>query len=208
MKVIFGGGAALGAALLTGTLLFNTTSLSAGTISNTQDDSRIKESVTSPQVAPTPITNQKAEAELRNVPSPEVVTSASENSGPAPLANVAANSTAVAATAEHYTATAYAFRGRTASGRLVGKGIIAADPRVLPMGTKVRIDAGNWTGEYTVADTGGAIKGRKIDVWVPTTREACQFGRRKVKLTVLSYGGKRSKKSANISTNTSAKTTN
>ena len=44
-----------------------------------------------------------------------------------------------AAPAESYTATAYAFRGRTASGRLVGKGVIAADTRVLPMGTRVHV---------------------------------------------------------------------
>jgi len=57
----------------------------------------------------------------------------------------------------------------------------------------VRIEAGMWSGNYTVADTGGAIRGKRIDVWVPTTREAFGFGRRKVKLTVLSYGGRRSK---------------
>jgi 3D (Asp-Asp-Asp) domain-containing protein len=61
------------------------------------------------------------------------------------------------------------------------------------MGTRVRLEAGNWSGEYTVADTGGAIRGRRIDVWVPSTGEACRFGRRTVKLTVLSYGGRRAK---------------
>jgi len=64
--------------------------------------------------------------------------------------------------------------------------LIAADPRVLPLGTRVRLDAGPWSGEYLVADTGGVIKGRKIDIWTPSTREALQFGRRNVKLTVLS----------------------
>ena len=51
------------------------------------------------------------------------------------------------------------------------------------------LDAGPWSGEYLVADTGGAIKGRKIDIWTPSTREALQFGRRNVKLTVLSVAG-------------------
>ncbi|HLM55482.1 MAG TPA: hypothetical protein VK422_05095, partial [Pyrinomonadaceae bacterium] len=46
-----------------------------------------------------------------------------------------------------FTATAYSLRGRTASGRGVARGIIAADRRVLPLGTRVRIDAGNYTGE-------------------------------------------------------------
>jgi 3D (Asp-Asp-Asp) domain-containing protein len=93
--------------------------------------------------------------------------------------------------AENYSATAYALRGRTASGRNVARGIIAADPRVLPLGSRVRIDAGNWSGEYVVADTGAKIKGKKVDVWVPSNGEAMRFGRRTVKLTVLSYGAKR-----------------
>jgi 3D (Asp-Asp-Asp) domain-containing protein len=90
-----------------------------------------------------------------------------------------------------YTATAYSLRGRTASGKPVSRGLIAADPSVLPLGTRVRVEAGSWSGEYLVADTGGAVKGRRIDIWTPTTREALQFGRRPVKLTVLERGGKR-----------------
>jgi 3D (Asp-Asp-Asp) domain-containing protein len=86
-----------------------------------------------------------------------------------------------------YSATAYSLHGRTASGQSVTRGLIAADPRVLPLGTRVRLEAGQWSGEYLVADTGGAIKGRKIDIWTPSTREALQFGRRPVKLTVLSF---------------------
>lgn len=90
-----------------------------------------------------------------------------------------------------FVATAYSLRGRTASGRPVGKGVIAADRRLLPLGTRVRIDAGAYTGEYVVADTGGAVRGRKIDVWVPSTGEAMRFGRRSIKLTVLTYGGRK-----------------
>ena len=72
------------------------------------------------------------------------------------------------------------------------RGTIAADPRILPYGTRVYIEgAGSYSGEYLVTDSGGAVKGRKIDVWVPSYSEACRFGRRNVKLTVLSYGGKR-----------------
>jgi 3D (Asp-Asp-Asp) domain-containing protein len=53
--------------------------------------------------------------------------------------------------------------------------------------------SGAYDGEYLVTDAGTAIKGNKIDVWVPTIHEARRFGRRNVKLTVLSYGGKRRK---------------
>jgi 3D (Asp-Asp-Asp) domain-containing protein len=100
--------------------------------------------------------------------------------------------------AQTYTATAYSLRGRTASGMPVGRGLIAADPSVLPLGTRVRVEAGSLSGEYLVADTGGSVKGRRIDIWTPTTREALQFGRRAVKLTVLSFGGKRRAKSAAV----------
>ena len=85
-----------------------------------------------------------------------------------------------------FTATAYSLRGRTASGKSVSRGLIAADRRVLPIGTRVRLQAGSYSGEYVVADTGGAVRGRKIDIWMPSTSEAMRFGRRPVKLTVLS----------------------
>lgn len=91
----------------------------------------------------------------------------------------------------NYVATAYSLRGRTASGRPVAKGIIAADPRHLPLGSRVRLDAGAYSGEYLVADTGSLVRGRRIDIWTPSTREAMRFGRRTVKLTVLSLGSRR-----------------
>jgi 3D (Asp-Asp-Asp) domain-containing protein len=90
-----------------------------------------------------------------------------------------------------YVATAYSLRGRTASGRPVAKGLIAADPRHLPLGSRVRLDAGAYSGEYLVADTGTLVRGKRIDIWTPTSREAMRFGRRTVKLTVLSYGGRK-----------------
>jgi len=90
-----------------------------------------------------------------------------------------------------YVATAYSLRGRTASGQMVSKGIIAADPRFLPLGSRVRLQAGAYSGEYVVADTGGSVRGHRIDIWTPTSREAMRFGKRLVKLTVLSLGGRR-----------------
>jgi 3D (Asp-Asp-Asp) domain-containing protein len=92
-----------------------------------------------------------------------------------------------------YVATAYSRPGRGASGMGVRAGTIAADPKILPFGTRVRLDAGQYSGDYIVTDAGTAIKGRKIDVWIPTYKGACKFGRRNVKLTVLSYGGKKAK---------------
>jgi len=102
-----------------------------------------------------------------------------------------ATSSEVVAAAAPYVATAYTLRGRTASGRPVARGLIAADPRVLPLGSRVRLEGGMFAGEYVVADTGGSVRGKRIDIWTPSVREAFRFGRRTVKLTVLSYGPKR-----------------
>ena len=90
---------------------------------------------------------------------------------------------------EDFHATAYCLQGRTASGDHVQQGMIAADPRVLPLGTVVHIRAGKYTGTYTVKDTGGRIKGRHVDVYVPSYREAKAFGRRPVKIKVISRMG-------------------
>lgn len=117
---------------------------------------------------------------------------------PSPTAeesSVAAETTPVAP-ATTYVATAYSLRGRTASGRMVNRGLIAADPSVLPLGSRVRLDHPGYSGEYLVADTGGAIRGRRIDIWTPSTREAMRFGKRTVKLTVLSYGARKSRRKA------------
>ncbi|HEV7798035.1 MAG TPA: 3D domain-containing protein [Pyrinomonadaceae bacterium] len=93
-----------------------------------------------------------------------------------------------------YVATAYSLKGRTASGRMVSRGLIAADPSVLPLGSRVRLEHPGYSGEYLVADTGGSIRGRRIDIWTPSSSEAMRFGKRTVKLTVLSYGARRSRK--------------
>jgi 3D (Asp-Asp-Asp) domain-containing protein len=89
-----------------------------------------------------------------------------------------------------FRATAYCLKGRTATGGSVRRGIVAADPRVLPLGTRINIDAGSYSGTYTVADTGGAVRGRILDIWVPSCSEANRFGRRTVKVSIVS--GKKS----------------
>jgi 3D (Asp-Asp-Asp) domain-containing protein len=79
-----------------------------------------------------------------------------------------------------FSATAYCLKGRTATGSSTRRGIVAADPRVLPLGTRISLNAGTYTGSYVVADTGGAIRGRKLDIWVSSCSEARRFGRRTV----------------------------
>jgi 3D (Asp-Asp-Asp) domain-containing protein len=90
-----------------------------------------------------------------------------------------------------FRATAYSLKGRTASGVNTRPGVIAADPRLLPIGTVVHIEAGRYTGTYTVLDTGGSIKGRVIDIYVPDHAEAKKFGRKHIKVKVLSRGERR-----------------
>jgi 3D (Asp-Asp-Asp) domain-containing protein len=81
-----------------------------------------------------------------------------------------------------FIATAYCLKGRTAMGHGVRRGIIAADPRVLRLGSRVNLNAGQYSGQYLVSDTGGRIKGKKIDIWVPSCSEARRFGRRTVSI--------------------------
>jgi 3D (Asp-Asp-Asp) domain-containing protein len=81
-----------------------------------------------------------------------------------------------------FTATAYCLKGRTASGQRVRDGLIAADPRVLPIGTQVSIEG---LGRFLVADTGGAIKGTRIDIWMGSCQRAISWGRRKVVIKKL-----------------------
>jgi len=81
-----------------------------------------------------------------------------------------------------FSATAYCLSGRTALGHGVRRGIIAADPRVLKLGSKITIGAGPYSGTYLVSDTGGSIKGKRLDIWVPNCSEARRFGRRTVQV--------------------------
>jgi 3D (Asp-Asp-Asp) domain-containing protein len=85
-------------------------------------------------------------------------------------------------------ATAYCLKGQTAAGIPARRGMIAADPKILPLGSIVRIEAGSYSGIYTVMDTGGAVRGQRIDVYLPTRAEAIRFGGRRVKVEVLRRG--------------------
>ncbi|MFB3904360.1 MAG: 3D domain-containing protein [Acidobacteriota bacterium] len=88
----------------------------------------------------------------------------------------------------HFVATAYSVRGTTASGVTVNTGIVAADPDVLPIGSVIELKLGSHSGIYTVLDTGGFIKGNRIDIYVPDSDQALEFGRRQVKIRVLRHG--------------------
>jgi 3D (Asp-Asp-Asp) domain-containing protein len=83
---------------------------------------------------------------------------------------------------ETYIATAYTWTGyRTATGTWPSRGTAAVDPRVIPLGTKLHIEG---YGEAIAVDTGGAIQGKRIDVYMDTKDECWQWGRRQVEVQI------------------------
>ncbi len=70
----------------------------------------------------------------------------------------------------------------TATGHRVAKGMVAVDPRVIPLGTRVYVEG---YGYATALDVGGAIKGNRIDVYLPSDSECRRWGVRSVKVYVL-----------------------
>ncbi|MHB8147493.1 MAG: ubiquitin-like domain-containing protein [Vulcanimicrobiaceae bacterium] len=90
-------------------------------------------------------------------------------------AYIAASAMTMVATA--YTAHCYGCSGITAIGRPAGHGIVAVDPRVIPLGTRLYIPG---YGFALAGDTGGAIRGNRIDLGFNSLRDAIEFGRREV----------------------------
>lgn len=88
-----------------------------------------------------------------------------------------------------YIATAYSQSGVTSSGILTERHIVAADPDLIPIGSRIKIKgAGRYSGEYVVADTGRDIQGRRIDIYMPSERSCIHFGRKKIKVKVIQLG--------------------
>jgi len=182
VQSMFSGSALICATLLTGSLIFSAKTLSAETI---------------PAQIQTP-EPKSASASVKTI-TPKAVPSANVPAAKPPVLTETPPEPpgdTIAAPSTPYLATAYSLRGKTASGRMVNTGLIAADPRVLPLGSRVRLDAGAYSGEYVVADTGARVRGKRIDIWTPSSHQAMRFGRRLVKVTVLSFGGKRAPKTA------------
>ena len=110
-----------------------------------------------------------------------------ENAPAVPAAstnNTSSKEITVKATA--YTASCEGCSGTTATGiNLIenpNEKVIAVDPSVIPLGSKVYVEG---YGEATAGDTGGAIKGNRIDVFIPSEHDAINFGVKQVKVTIL-----------------------
>jgi 3D (Asp-Asp-Asp) domain-containing protein len=89
-----------------------------------------------------------------------------------------------------FNATAYCKGMTTSSGVPAQSGVAASDPSLLPVGSVVDIDAGDarYSGIYTVMDTGPAVQGRLIDLYMWNCNEALHFGRRAIHVKVLRLG--------------------
>ena len=79
---------------------------------------------------------------------------------------------------------------KTAYGLTPGYGIVAVDPKVIPLGTKLYIESSDggksWVYGYCIAgDTGGAIKGNKVDLCFNTKAECIKFGRKTATVYIL-----------------------
>ena len=88
-------------------------------------------------------------------------------------------------------ATAYSGGGVTSSGKRTsrdasGISTIAVDPTVIPIGSKVYVDG---YGYAIAADTGGAIKGNKVDLYFNSEGECSSWGRKQVQVKIIAYPG-------------------
>jgi len=136
---------------------------------------------------------QAHEAQVRSAGLTQASTESAATSAPAATAAPVATTTpatpaapATPATGTHtlvVDAVAYHLPGNTASGLPVGIGVIAVDPTVIPLGTRVFVPG---YGPAVAADVGSAVKGNIIDLWMPSTAQARAWGRRTVTITI--YG--------------------
>lgn len=113
-------------------------------------------------------------------PAPDAVAAPAPAPAPAPTPATPADSAPTGRTIT-VTATGYSLPGRTATGMPVGFGVVAVDPTVIPLGTRMTVPG---YGEGVAADTGGAVRGATVDLWFPTLAQARAWGRRTVTITL------------------------
>jgi 3D (Asp-Asp-Asp) domain-containing protein len=89
-----------------------------------------------------------------------------------------------------FSATAYCKGVTTTSGVAAQSGVAASDPELLPVGSVIQVDArdSHYNGIYTIMDTGPAVQGRQIDVYMWNCNEALRFGRQPIHIVVLRLG--------------------
>ncbi|MBT2581381.1 3D domain-containing protein [Planococcus sp. ISL-109] len=138
--------------------------------------------------APAPAAKPAAKAPAKEAPksTPAAPTPASAPAAAAPAAASTQSGKEMTVSATAYTAYCVGCSGVTRTGIDLrsnpNQKVIAVDPSVIPLGSKVWVEG---YGTAIAGDTGGAIKGNKIDVFIPTQGEALNWGRKNVKIKVL-----------------------
>lgn len=140
----------------------------------TNNDTAPIEPVTQPQVTKSETVNETSQA--NEAPdTPEITEKSNED-----------NTKEITVKATAYTASCEGCSGTTATGVDLNANpdakVIAVDPSVIPLGSKVYVEG---YGEATAADTGGAIKGNRIDVFIPTEQDALNWGNKQVNVTII-----------------------
>ncbi len=164
-------------------------------------DKPIKPAAHAAKETTTSITNNTTAVESK----PEETVSSTSNTAPkdsAPEANASSTSTTaskenapeanktaskeIIVEASAYTASCEGCSGITATGMNLKANpnakVISVDPAVIPLGSKVYVEG---YGEAIAGDTGGAIKGKRIDVFFPSQQDAINFGVKQLKVTIL-----------------------
>jgi len=116
----------------------------------------------------------------------QALTAAAAASGPVPVVTSDASPAPAAAPASGgrtlvVSATGYSLPGHTATGLPVSFGVVAVDPTVIPLGTRMTIPG---YGEGVAADVGSGVRGAMIDLWFPSVAQAYAWGRRTVTITL------------------------
>lgn len=147
-------------------------------------DKPIKPAANAAKETTTSITNNTTAVESK----PEETVSSTSNTAPkdsAPEANKTA-SKEIIVEASAYTASCEGCSGISATGMNLKANpnakVISVDPAVIPLGSKVYVEG---YGEAIAGDTGGAIKGKRIDVFFPSQQDAINFGVKQLKVTIL-----------------------
>lgn len=127
------------------------------------------------------LTEQASAAEVKAASLP-ASGGGSGSPAPAPAPAPAPTPTIGNGTQMTVTATGYCLQGTTSTGIPTGWGVVAVDPAVIPLGTRMSIPG---YGEGVAADTGPAVRGATIDVWFPQCSQALAWGRKVVTITLL-----------------------
>jgi 3D (Asp-Asp-Asp) domain-containing protein len=135
--------------------------------------------LTAAQIASAEVQARAAETTAATVtlqaPSPALAPPPEADPAPALAAAVAGGRTLTVV------ATGYSIPGHTSTGLPTGWGVVAVDPGLIALGTKLSIPG---YGEGVAADTGGAVRGPTIDLWFPSIGQALAWGRRTVTITL------------------------